>query len=99
MEALNSLRTKIDKVFKRNRVVPQDKKSHLHLRLDDAIVECFSNLSPKCRDEEIEDLIYFVLDLYQLHGAPIALSEIDLDQASVLATCFRANLVLMDFTF
>ncbi|KAG8895793.1 hypothetical protein FRC00_006914 [Tulasnella sp. 408] len=83
VEALNSLRTKIDKVFKRNRVVPQDKKSHLRLRLDDAIVECFSNLSPKCRDEEIEDLIYFVLDLYQLHGAPIALSEIDMDQLVV----------------
>ncbi|KIO19106.1 hypothetical protein M407DRAFT_31256 [Tulasnella calospora MUT 4182] len=63
-EALNSLRTKIDKVFKRNRVVPQDKKSHLRLRLDDSIVECFSNLSPKCRDEEFEDLIYFlVVDL------------------------------------
>ncbi|KAG8981364.1 hypothetical protein FRB90_007306, partial [Tulasnella sp. 427] len=42
--ALNSLRTKIDKVFKRNRIVPQDKKAYLRLRLDDTIVECFSNL-------------------------------------------------------
>ncbi|KAF8878488.1 peptidase family C50-domain-containing protein [Gymnopilus junonius] len=47
--------------------------------LDDTIVECFSTLSPKCRDEELEDLVYFVLDLYQFHGVPVAIAEVDID--------------------
>jgi separase len=50
---------------------------------DDAILECFSTLSPKCRDEELEDLIYFVLDLYQFHGVPVAIAEVDIVQVVV----------------
>jgi separase len=46
-------------------------------------VECFSSLSPKCQDEELEDLVYFVLDLYQFHGVPVAISEVDVDQVVV----------------
>ena len=48
--------------------------------LDDAMIECFSTLSPKCRDEELEDLVYFILDLYQFHGVPVAIAEVDIDQ-------------------
>lgn len=51
--------------------------------LDDCIVKCFSTLSPKCRDEELEDLVYFILDLYQFHGVPIAIAEVDIDQVVV----------------
>ncbi|KAF8075942.1 cysteine peptidase C50 [Lyophyllum atratum] len=47
---------------------------------DDALLECFSTLSPKCRDEELEDLVYFILDLYQFHGAPVAIAEVDIIQ-------------------
>ncbi|KAG9309980.1 peptidase family C50-domain-containing protein [Chiua virens] len=36
-----------------------------------------------CRDEELEDLVYFILDLYQFHGVPIAISEVDMDQITV----------------
>ena len=61
-----------------------DKKSKHRLHLDDAILECFSTLSPKCRDEELEDLAYFVLDLFQMHGAQVAASEIDMDQVHSL---------------
>lgn len=61
-----------------------DKRSKSRLHLDDAILECFSTLSPKCRDEELEDLAYFVLDLFQLHGAQVAASEIDIDQVFTL---------------
>lgn len=50
---------------------------------DDAILECFSTLSPKCRDEELEDLVYFILDLYQFHGVPIAIAEVDIVQVVV----------------
>ena len=51
--------------------------------LDDTLVECFSTLSPKCRDEELEDLIYFILDLYQFHGIRVAIAEIDMIQLLV----------------
>lgn len=51
--------------------------------LDDTMVNCFSTLSPKCRDEELEDLVYFVLDLYQFHGVPVAIAEVDIDQLVV----------------
>jgi separase len=54
-----------------------------HVMLDDAMVECFSTLSPKCRDEELEDLVYFMLDLYQFHGVPVAIAEVDIDQVVV----------------
>ncbi|KAK2461139.1 hypothetical protein APHAL10511_006666 [Amanita phalloides] len=53
------------------------------LRLDEALVECFSTLSPKCRDEELEDMIYFILDLYQFHGVRVAIAEIDTTQLMV----------------
>lgn len=53
------------------------------LTLDDTLIECFSTLSPKCRDEELEDLIYFILDLYQFHGIRVAIAEIDLIQLMV----------------
>ncbi|KIY44954.1 hypothetical protein FISHEDRAFT_76985 [Fistulina hepatica ATCC 64428] len=54
-----------------------------NVRLDDALIECFSSLSPKCRDEELEDLIYFILDLYQFHGIPVSIAEIDIIQVVV----------------
>ena len=50
---------------------------------DDALLECFATLSPKCRDEELEDLAYFILDLYQFHGVPVAIAEVDVTQVVV----------------
>ncbi|KAF9479762.1 cysteine peptidase C50 [Pholiota conissans] len=50
---------------------------------DDSIIKCFSTLSPKCRDEELEDIVYFVLDLYQFHGVPVAIAELDIDQVVI----------------
>ncbi|KIJ59919.1 hypothetical protein HYDPIDRAFT_32659 [Hydnomerulius pinastri MD-312] len=80
-EVINDLRSRLEKVFMRS-LPPQDKKKS-KLRLDDALLTCFSSLSPKCRDEELEDLVYFVLDLYQFHGVPVAISEVDVDQVTV----------------
>ena len=76
---LASFRSRLESILRRNGCI-HDKKSRNHLHLDDSILKCFSSLSPKCRDEELEDLAYFVLDLFQLHGAQVASSEIDVDQ-------------------
>ncbi|KAF8446447.1 peptidase family C50-domain-containing protein [Boletus edulis BED1] len=77
---VEDLRTRLEKLFKRS--LPRVKRK-TKLRLDDALLACFSNLSPKCRDEELEDLVYFILDLYQFHGVAIAISEVDMDQVTV----------------
>lgn len=80
-ELIGDLRTRLEKLFKRS-LPPLDRKK-IKVRLDDGLLGCFSALSPKCRDEELEDLVYFILDLYQLHGVAIAISEVDMDQVVV----------------
>ncbi|KAF5368828.1 hypothetical protein D9758_003030 [Tetrapyrgos nigripes] len=98
-ESINSLRIQFDRVFQQglhlqdrktkeralgHRKIPsQSYNTPNRLTLDDALVECFSTLSPTCRDEELEDLVYFILDLYQFHGVPVAIAEIDIDQVVV----------------
>jgi len=64
-------------------LVSMDKKQLNAVQLDDSLLECFISLSPKCRSEELEDLIYFVLDLYQFNGVAIAIAEVDVDQVAV----------------
>ncbi|WRT66903.1 uncharacterized protein IL334_003868 [Kwoniella shivajii] len=62
---------------------PRSKTAAPKVELDDALLECFVNLNSKCKDEEVEDLVYFILDVYQFHGVPVALSELDIDQISI----------------
>ncbi|KAI0777838.1 peptidase family C50-domain-containing protein [Trametes elegans] len=81
-EDLTALRTRLDSVFKGS-LVFHEKKPKSRLGLDDGLLECFSTLAPDCRDEELEDLVYFILDLYQFHGVPVAISEVDMDQVVV----------------
>jgi separase len=50
---------------------------------DDAVLESFSTPSPKRRDKELEDLEYFILDLYQFYGVPVAITEVDIVQVVV----------------
>ncbi|CAA7261156.1 unnamed protein product [Cyclocybe aegerita] len=98
-EDVSELRGQFEKVFYRALHVKDKKpkkpaahkkstsqpQTHLptQFTLDDAMIKCLSTLSPKCRDEELEDFIYFVLDLYQFHGVPIAIAEVDIDQVVV----------------
>jgi separase len=72
----------LDTVFQ-NGLRSQEKKKKTRIKLDDNLLECFSALSPKCRDEELEDLVYFILDLYQSHGVGVAISEVDIDHVVV----------------
>ncbi|KIP07348.1 hypothetical protein PHLGIDRAFT_30059 [Phlebiopsis gigantea 11061_1 CR5-6] len=79
---LNAFRTQIELAFKRSTPM-KDKRQKSTLRLNDALLECFASLSPQCRDEELADLVYFILDLYQFHGTPIAAAEVDVDEVVV----------------
>ncbi|KAJ3998053.1 cysteine peptidase C50 [Lentinula boryana] len=97
-QAISNLRLQFDRVFQRGlrlqdkktkeralgrKQMPSESLTPNRVTLDDALIECFSTLSPDCRDEELEDLVYFILDLYQFHGVPVAIAEIDIDQVVV----------------
>lgn len=81
-EVLLNFRVRLEGAFQRA-LVAMDKKQLNAVQLDDSLLECFISLSPKCRSEELEDLVYFVLDLYQFSGISIAIAEVDVDQLAV----------------
>ena len=73
------MRTRLEKVFKGILGAHEKKSKKAKLQLDASLLELFAALPPSCRDEELQDLIYFVLDLYHFHGLPVALAEVDID--------------------
>lgn len=80
-------RSKIEKVF--NLALfgsAHDTKKSSKVHLNDSLLECFATLSSKSNNEEIEDLTYFILDIYQFHGVPVAIEELDLDLVGTLHT-------------
>ncbi|EMD38775.1 hypothetical protein CERSUDRAFT_92811 [Gelatoporia subvermispora B] len=79
---LTTLRSRISDIFERN-LHTKDRKQKARVKLDDALLDCISALNVSCRDEELEDLVYFILDLYQFHGVPIATAEVDIDHVVV----------------
>jgi separase len=81
-EAMSAFRNRLDRIFKQS-IGAQGKKRSTHVHVNPALLECFSRLSPKCRDEELEDLVYFILDLYQFHGVQVAIAEVDVDHVVV----------------
>ena len=100
--ALDSFRARLERIFSSaisGNGAETKKGSKVHL--DDALLECFAMLPAKCKDEEAEDLVYFILDIYQFHGVPVALAELDIDQVSVMwilawvrgANCVRLELM------
>lgn len=80
-KALESIHTKVYNIFKKL-ARKADKRDNLPSRLHPAIINCITGLSSKSRDEEIEDLIYFILDQYQLSGHLVFLADIDIDEVS-----------------
>ena len=79
---MSAFRSRLDRIFDQI-IGAQGKKQTTRMHLDDSLLECFSRLSPKCRDEELEDLVYFILDLYQFHGVQVAIAEVDVDHVVV----------------
>ncbi|KAK0449824.1 peptidase family C50-domain-containing protein [Desarmillaria tabescens] len=97
-EEITHLRSLFDKAFQRglhlqdkktkqkaigHRKIASDYQTPNRVTLDDTLMECFSTLSPQCQDEELEDLVYFMLDLYQFHGVSVAIAEIDVTQVVI----------------
>lgn len=81
MDALDAFRLKIEKIFAEALGGSgNDVKKGSQSPLGDALLKNFATLSSKSREEEIEDLVWFILDLYQFHGVPVAPAELDIDQ-------------------
>jgi separase len=79
---MSAFRNRMDRIFEKT-IGLQGKKQSTRMHIDSPLLECFSRLSPKCRDEELEDLVYFILDLYQFHGVQVAIAEVDVDHVVV----------------
>ncbi len=79
---MSAFRSRLDRIFEQI-IGAQGMKQSTRMHLDDTLLECFSHLSPKCKDEELEDLVYFMLDLYQFHGVQVAIAEVDVDHVVV----------------
>jgi len=59
-----------------------DKRS-TRFKLDDSIVECLAALPSSAREEDLEDLFYFMAESFQFSGVPLACDETDVDQVVV----------------
>ncbi|PVG00070.1 hypothetical protein CPB86DRAFT_782920 [Serendipita vermifera] len=44
------------------------------------VLECFASLSPKCRIEELEDLVYIIMDIYSLRGYHFDSEKMDIQK-------------------
>lgn len=89
---LEAFRRRLDTIF--GAALKNGGSRGSRVRLNDTLLACFATLSSKCRDEEVEDLVYFVLDLYQFHGIAVALAELDFDQIGVDVKAALADLEL-----
>lgn len=78
-----ALRAQFDKIVKRGCF--STAKRSPRVKLDDAVFECFAGLPSTCTDEDLEDLLHFVMDVYQFNGVPVAIDEVDLDEVSMSA--------------
>ncbi|KAL9940626.1 hypothetical protein V8E36_000114 [Tilletia maclaganii] len=54
------------------------------IKLDRVVIECIARLRPGvATDEDLEDLIHFMMDALQVGGAPVAVDEVDVDDCVV----------------
>ncbi|SCZ93128.1 BZ3500_MvSof-1268-A1-R1_Chr6-2g08479 [Microbotryum saponariae] len=83
-DALNTFKGRIERIVKRSliRATPNDKRA-ARFQLDDGIIKCIAALSPKARDEDLEDLYHFIMESFQLSGVPVACDEMDVDQVVI----------------
>ncbi|PWN49862.1 hypothetical protein IE53DRAFT_124226 [Violaceomyces palustris] len=82
---LTTLRSRFDKIIKRAcfPTTSSSGKKPQKIKLDDAVFDCFSNLPADCSDEDLEDLLHYVMDALQFSGLQVAVDEIDLDEVAL----------------
>lgn len=77
---MSALQVTISKAFRQHLISSPDTKNLQSRPIDQSIVDCFVSLPINCRDEDLEDLVQFAVDSYQIHEAPVVGDEVDVDQ-------------------
>lgn len=81
-EAMATFKSRVERIIKRSITrAAQDRKAS-RFKLDDSILACLSALPPNSREEDLEDLYYFMMESFQFSGVPVACDETDVDQVS-----------------
>ncbi|CBQ73661.1 related to Separin [Sporisorium reilianum SRZ2] len=80
--AITALRARFEKIVRRA-CFPTANKRPAKVKLDDAVFECFAGLPSDCTDEDLEDLVHYVMDALQFSGFQVAVDEIDLDETAM----------------
>lgn len=82
VRAIATLRARFEKIIRRA-CFPTANKRPAKLKLDDAVFECFAGLPADCTNEDLEDLVHYVMDALQFSGFQVAVDEIDLDETAM----------------
>ncbi|GAA5910865.1 separase [Sporobolomyces salmoneus] len=82
-ESFASFRSRIERILKRGIVRAANEKKSTRFKLNDAIVECVAALPATSREEDLEDLFFFMTEAFQFSGVPVACDETDVDQVVV----------------
>lgn len=59
--------------------------------LDSTALSCFHALDKTCSNDDLEDLLLYVIDSYQFCGIQIPSDEIDIDQVGYSGYCMEEN--------
>ena len=90
-EAVAAFKARVEKVLKRSIVRSASSASArapasgpaARLRLDEHVLRSLAALDPASREEDLEDLFYFLMESSQFAGVPVACDETDVDQVVV----------------
>ncbi|GAA5945755.1 hypothetical protein JCM3775_005840 [Rhodotorula graminis] len=82
-DAFVAFKARIERILKRSMSRAAGDKRSTRFKLDDSIVECLAALPSSAREEDLEDLFYFMAESFQFSGVPLACDETDVDQVVV----------------
>ncbi|GAA5821500.1 hypothetical protein JCM3770_000600 [Rhodotorula araucariae] len=82
-QSFAAFKGRIERLLKRSMVRAAGDRRSTRFRVEDSIVECLAALPSTSREEDLEDLFYFMAESFQFSGVPLACDETDVDQVVV----------------
>ncbi|GAA5956273.1 hypothetical protein JCM8115_001674 [Rhodotorula mucilaginosa] len=82
-DAFAAFKVRIERVLKRSMARAAGDRRTARFKVDDAVLECLAALPATSREEDLEDLFYFMAESFQFSGVPLACDETDVDQVVV----------------
>lgn len=79
-DAFATFKARIERVLKRSMARAAGDRRTARFKVDDAVLECLAALPATSREEDLEDLFYFMAESFQYSGVPLACDETDVDQ-------------------